>query len=227
LRLDEQDPEAWYGLASAQMAQKEWASAHASLQRALALDPSQVEAWMALATVADALGYTFEAREAAKRALDEARAQGGDDAFMAGLEVILHQLEQNVQRLFQEFRIPPEKGAEERLRQAFRTYREGVDALREGNVDKAVDKFRQTVDIAPSYPRAWGNLGTALFLRGRVDEAEIAFRRALALQPNYEPARFNLEKLRAHRQAPEKGRKMMLHSFTALKGDAPQRKELK
>jgi len=59
--------------------------------------------------------------------------------------------------------------------------------------------WRDTVQSAPSNPRAHNNLGVAYELAGRLPEARIAYARALKLEPRYAAARDNL--LRSSRPA--------------------------
>jgi predicted O-linked N-acetylglucosamine transferase (SPINDLY family) len=69
------------------------------------------------------------------------------------------------------------------------------DALRHhqaGNLDEAVDRYRQALTIDGSLPQAHNNLGNALFQQGKRDQAAAHYRQALRLRPNYVQAHSNL-----------------------------------
>lgn len=75
----------------------------------------------------------------------------------------------------------------------------GKERLLDGELDEALAKFREAIDIDRDHPGAYLNLGVALKLKGERDEAQAAFEKAIALDPNGETgkeARRQLEKLR-------------------------------
>lgn len=227
LALNPANATAWYGRALIRSVEGDLEEAYRLLHKALEYNPRLVEAWSLLAQIADALGYTLEAQETIRHALELAHKQKREPELIAGLEAIERGLTQAVKRLSEDFRIPVDNEEDrERLRRAYALYAAGIEALDEEDVDKAVDNFRQLVDIAPSFPRGWGNLGLALLLQERLDEAEAALKRALEIDPDYEPARLNLKALNKLRKG-EKGIRAFLHKATSLKRDAPRRKELR
>jgi tetratricopeptide (TPR) repeat protein len=61
-----------------------------------------------------------------------------------------------------------------------------------GDLERAVDLYRQTVRIDPVNPNVHNDLGVALHLRGRRAEAEAEYRRAVALDPFSCAAHLNL-----------------------------------
>jgi len=61
-----------------------------------------------------------------------------------------------------------------------------------GELDAALDRYREALSIAPDYARAHLNVGNALRQLGRLDEAIAAQREALRCAPSYAPAHFNL-----------------------------------
>jgi protein O-GlcNAc transferase len=67
----------------------------------------------------------------------------------------------------------------------------------QGQFSAALDRYREAVLIAPTYPRAHLNVGNALRLLRREGEAVAAFREALRHAPDYAPAHFNLGTLLA------------------------------
>lgn len=64
-----------------------------------------------------------------------------------------------------------------------------------GDLDQAIEYYRDAVSRLDSYGKAWTNLGTALYLRGRHDEAERALQRAVELQPESVTAHASLGEL--------------------------------
>jgi protein O-GlcNAc transferase len=61
-----------------------------------------------------------------------------------------------------------------------------------GELDGALDCYRQAARIAPDYPRAHLNIGNALRSMRRTDEARAAFGEAIRLDPNHAHGHFNL-----------------------------------
>jgi Flp pilus assembly protein TadD len=68
----------------------------------------------------------------------------------------------------------------------------GALLLKQGQVEDAIDRFRQAAEIAPANDVAQNNLGLALARRGRFDEAVAHYQRAVALNPRYLQAYENL-----------------------------------
>jgi tetratricopeptide (TPR) repeat protein len=68
----------------------------------------------------------------------------------------------------------------------------GTAALNRGEWTKAVESFRQGVEVAPDNPLLRHRLGTALFMTGEVGEAEREFAEALRRSPGYAPAHYSL-----------------------------------
>jgi tetratricopeptide (TPR) repeat protein len=61
-----------------------------------------------------------------------------------------------------------------------------------GDLDRAIEHFRRSVEIEPNYSPFYNDLGNALARRGRLDEAIENFQQALALNPGLSLAYFNL-----------------------------------
>jgi tetratricopeptide (TPR) repeat protein len=75
----------------------------------------------------------------------------------------------------------------------------GKERLLDGELDEALAKFREAIEIDRDHPGAYLNLGVALKLKGQRDEAGAAFEKAIALDPHGDAgkeARRQLEKLR-------------------------------
>lgn len=61
-----------------------------------------------------------------------------------------------------------------------------------GNLDEAVNSYRQAIAIKPDYAEAYGDLGTIFKEQGKLDKAIVSYRQALALKPDYAKAYINL-----------------------------------
>lgn len=61
-----------------------------------------------------------------------------------------------------------------------------------GNLEEAIEHYRQALLIDPGYAKAHNNLGNALFVRGEFDEAIEHFRQALKIDPAHAKAHYNL-----------------------------------
>src|SRR6476469_8175273 len=64
-----------------------------------------------------------------------------------------------------------------------------------GDLEAALVRYREAVDIAPDYARVHMNLGNALRKLERWDDALAAYRAAIACEPDSPRARFNLGSL--------------------------------
>jgi tetratricopeptide (TPR) repeat protein/predicted Ser/Thr protein kinase len=67
---------------------------------------------------------------------------------------------------------------------------EGWQLWQARQLDKAIEKFKEAVKLAPGNANAWNGLGWASFNSGKAQEAEEAFQKAVALEPNH-PAALN------------------------------------
>jgi tetratricopeptide (TPR) repeat protein len=61
-----------------------------------------------------------------------------------------------------------------------------------GERDRAIERYRQVVELDPLRQDAWVNLGDLLLSVGRSDDAVAAFRRALDLDPDDAAAHYDL-----------------------------------
>ncbi|HEV2686279.1 MAG TPA: tetratricopeptide repeat protein, partial [Actinomycetota bacterium] len=95
---------------------------------------------------------------------------------------------------------------------------EGHSLEDEGLLSDALDRYREALVIAPTYPRALLNVGNALRLLHRHAEAETAFREALRHDRDYAPAYFNLGTLLAV-DGDYNGAKECLHEALRLQPD--------
>jgi tetratricopeptide (TPR) repeat protein len=60
----------------------------------------------------------------------------------------------------------------------------GVELAERGEMDAAIDQYRQALEIRPDYPEAHNNLGIALAALGQIDEAISHYRKALEQKPD-------------------------------------------
>ena len=71
-------------------------------------------------------------------------------------------------------------------------YRQGLEAVKRGDLVHARTAFEQVVKLAPASPEGHNSLGWVLFSQGQTGEAISQIRIALRLKPNFLPARINL-----------------------------------
>ena len=64
-------------------------------------------------------------------------------------------------------------------------FNQGQDAHEKGDFKKAVELYRKALELAPEFPEAEYQLGSAYLAQGSSDEAEAAFRRALELRADW------------------------------------------
>lgn len=69
-------------------------------------------------------------------------------------------------------------------------------AVQSGDARTSEEHLRRSLGHHPTAP-AWNNLGLLQIQDGRTRDAEDSFNRALALDPAYEPARKNLDRMKA------------------------------
>jgi len=65
----------------------------------------------------------------------------------------------------------------------------------QGQLDEAVQQFKEALRLNPAYAQAYINLGRALVRLGRKDEAVQDFEEALRLKPNSDEAKQQLREL--------------------------------
>src|SRR5262249_36467930 len=74
-------------------------------------------------------------------------------------------------------------------------YKEGMDALRGDNYEKAVERFKQAAAEKPNDVWALYYFGLSLLRLKRVDEAANAYRQALAIKPKTAAVHYQLCKI--------------------------------
>jgi tetratricopeptide (TPR) repeat protein len=170
-----QDAEAHRNLGAALYDQGRWAEALASVNKALELQPDNIDALLDAANCMKALGRAREAISLYYRVLrlmpQHAEAQNhlgnaflelGQDADAAGCYRLALQIKPNDAQVLCNL----------------------GNALRQlGHLDEAFAASRQAIALDPSLPAAHNNLGKILATRGRREEAVACYRQSLMLNP--------------------------------------------
>ena len=65
------------------------------------------------------------------------------------------------------------------------SFEEGVQALRDGNLDEAESAFRRVIDGGGAFAPAHNNLGIVYQMRGQHERAVVQFREAARIDPDY------------------------------------------
>jgi tetratricopeptide (TPR) repeat protein len=71
-------------------------------------------------------------------------------------------------------------------------FREGVGLIQQQQLDRAIDRFRQAIDLDPKLVPAQYNLGLALRQKGDIQGAATAFYRTIQIKPDWALAYANL-----------------------------------
>lgn len=75
---------------------------------------------------------------------------------------------------------------------ALASFRAGVAAQQQGELERAAEAYRRAIEIEPRYAEAHANLGVVLARLGQYDEAVACYERALRFNPQLNAARLNL-----------------------------------
>lgn len=79
--------------------------------------------------------------------------------------------------------------------QNHRRYDKAFKLMKMGHLQRAINGFKQVIEVCPSHTQSYGNMGLCYAILGEKQKALEAFNKALELDPNYEPAAFNREAL--------------------------------
>jgi TolB-like protein len=174
--------------------QQDYDRALKAFQQAIRLDPQYAAAWAETARTYNELGKSGwmppkEAYIKARQAVD--RALSIDPNLAVGHSVLVA-LESNF--LFDFDAARKELNLARKLDPSLDDLinAEGVDALRTGRVDDAVNTFRQATKRDPLNTRWWDGLTSALLGAGRLTEAESAARTSIELNPTSNGAHCDL-----------------------------------
>jgi protein O-GlcNAc transferase len=170
------------GMAGCQ--EREYATALALIQQAIALYPNAAEYYLSLGVALDCLGRADEAIAAFGKALH--------------LRPDYPQAHNNIGNVH---------GARGEWRQALAYYElalmrkpdyvEGhynlANALGKlGRVEESLAEFRRTAQLSPTFPKAWEGLGNVLHISGRPEEAVGAFQKSIKLRPDHAQTHYTL-----------------------------------
>ena len=78
---------------------------------------------------------------------------------------------------------PDGAATQDRLKQVEAAFQRATALHREGKLDEAIAGYRQVVQVAPSFARAYNNLGVALRAKNQYAAAVTAYERSLANAP--------------------------------------------
>jgi tetratricopeptide (TPR) repeat protein len=148
--------------------------------RALALDPSHVNAWVNKGTSLDGLGRWEEALACYDRAL---ALDPRDAKAYYNKGVALDKLGRRAEAL-----VCIDRALAINPRYAKAWDNKGISLDDLGRREEALACFDRALALDPRYAKAWDNKGAALGALGRPEEALACFDRALALDPRYAKA---------------------------------------
>ncbi len=74
-------------------------------------------------------------------------------------------------------------------------YQQGFKSFVAGELDEAIERYRQAIELDPELPIAWNGLSMALSRKGELAEAIGAARRLVELKPDDALSHTNLSRL--------------------------------
>lgn len=162
--------------------------AEGSYRRATEVDPTSALAWFDLGAILAARGRTAAAVDAYERAL-ELRPDHPGAGFNLGVALErLGRIDAAAGRYRTVLAHHPES-APARTNLVALVERRAAEHASRGEMDPAIEGFREAIRLASDRPEAHVNLARALAIAGRRDEAAAEARKALALAPGFGPAR--------------------------------------
>lgn len=165
--------------------QGRWAEGLAALQRAVQIQPADVDAWTNLGWLSSELKQGEKAREAFGRALALDRAYGRAHAGLAGLYA---EAEHDYDKALEEYRL----AVSAEPNNAAYLYDMGWVYYRKGMADEALKTLTQASILSPDDPAGRAKIGWTQLQRKEFRAAVEEFERALRAQPDYTFARFGL-----------------------------------
>ncbi|KAI8066519.1 hypothetical protein BC940DRAFT_302358 [Gongronella butleri] len=185
------DTKAWTFLGHVQSQNEKEVAAIRALQRAVDLDPANLDALMALA-----VSYTNESHDyATYHTLDRwieqkypATAAQKTQNDTESATVTLSELHQRVtDRFLHAAQLAPDDNMDPDVQVGL-----GILFYGRGDFTKAIDCFFAAVKSRPDDPLLWNRLGATLANNGRCEEAVEAYEKALSLWPTFVRARYNI-----------------------------------
>ncbi len=161
--------------------------ARTAFEKAVALDPSSLEARQALLQY-----YLFApgvAGGSVAKAREQATAIGALDAHRGRLAVArIAEYEKEWPAAEKAYRdaleLQPDRGPTHNSL--------GYALLRQGRTDPAIAEFRRYLELAPDDANAHDSLGEGLAAAGRLDDAAASYRKALELNPKFASSAWGL-----------------------------------
>ena len=173
----------------------QYAEAAGAFSRAVAQDPSFIDASFNHGVALQRLGKLDEARAAFRKALDV------DPSFLRALNA-LASVETQARRMEEALALAHK--AEALASGDFETlYNTGVILGEMDKAEEAVGYYRRALAVRADSPEVRNNLGRLLVRLKRYDEAEAELKEAVRLKPGMAEARFNLGILEEERSRPE------------------------
>lgn len=84
--------------------------------------------------------------------------------------------------------LPASAQDEEEEKDPVKIFQQGQDAHEKGDLKRALELYNEALEVAPEFPEAEFQKGSALVSLDRLEEAEASFRRAIELRPDWTPA---------------------------------------
>ncbi len=156
----------------------------ASMQQAVAVSPTNLEALNNLGNIYQDMGRLEEAEESFRQALQIKPNFVEACSNLGNILKAMGRFEEAESSYRQALQIKPSF--------ADGHYNLGIVLMAKGNMGEAESSFLRAIDLNPKDIDAHNNLGNLLDVMGRFDEAAARFRSALQIDPNFVDAHYNL-----------------------------------
>jgi tetratricopeptide (TPR) repeat protein len=216
------DANAHYQLGKLQLQLQELSKAAFHLEAAIRLKPAMAEAYAELGRLYEQQQKFDEAEKAFQSAI---RSKPDLVKALNGLAVLLTSRDRSEEAkpYLERVRRLTEQKMSTRL--AYSSNSQGLNLLKEGRLDEALNAFVDALAKDPSYAAAAYNQGLVLARQNRLEEAAQAFRTAVRLRPGFALAHFGLGlvlKARGDCSADEEFQKARLLSTLVPQGTGDQ-----
>ena len=68
----------------------------------------------------------------------------------------------------------------------------GIALIDKGDLDAAIDSYKQALKIKPDYAETHTNMGAVLIQKGEIDAAIVSLKQAIKIKPQYAEASYNM-----------------------------------
>ncbi|KAI9481683.1 MAG: hypothetical protein EXX96DRAFT_595360 [Benjaminiella poitrasii] len=182
-----QDSEAWMHLGNAQAQNEKEEPAIRALEKAIEVDPGNLQALMSLAVSYTNESYDHAAYQTLERWITQKYPHlAGDQLPEAASPFELHDRVTNL------FLTAARQAPEGQLMDPDVQVGLGVLFYGSGDLDKAIDCFVAALKGRPDDYLLWNRMGATLANNGRSEEAIDAYHKALELRPSFVRARYNI-----------------------------------